>query len=379
LKIAINCSELDFERIDGTRVYVSQVVSRLGNIDTEDQFLLYHRKKFNPVLAPVTGANFREIILPDQAGWTYRRFSESLVREKPDVCWLPMHHLPLKRDCTTKFIVTIHDLAYEKFPEHFPLIDRWKLHFFSKHAILGADKIIAISQSTKKDILEFFPEIKEEKIAVIYHGYDQKRFSLSKSKKEILNDLIALGITRDLKVIPKYLLYVGAIQPRKNLQTLIKAFEQLKQLAIFKDWKLVIAGASAWKAEKVLKKIFSSSQRRDIILTGGIKFEYLASLYQGAVVFIYPSLYEGFGLPVVEAFASGIPVIVADNSSLREIGRGAALSFQTNDYQELADKIVQVVTNETEKQRLIVAGRVAAKKFDWDVAARETLNFLKSK
>lgn len=374
MKIAVDCADLDSKRIDGTRVYIKNVLNQLGTLTQEDEFFLYHRKKFNPNLQPRKFSNYQEKIIPYPFFWTQTRLAFELLKEKPAVCWMPIQQIPFLIAGKIKTVFTAHDLAFKFFPDCFEKKDFWKLNFFIDSAIKKADGIIAISQTTKKDLLKIYPFLNEEKIKVIYHGFDAEEFQEKNSKNEeaVLqkNDLLV-----ENKVIP-FILYVGAIQPRKNLETLIGAFEKLKQKEK-NNLKLVLVGASAWLAEKVLQRVRSSVFAEDIILTGGVSFADLNVFYRKAEMLVFPSLYEGFGLPILEAWASNLPVIVGDNSSLKEIGGLAVEKFSTFSSEELVVKIELLLKNRNRREELIALGKEELKKYSWRKCAQETLDFLK--
>lgn len=369
MKIAIHASDLDQNRIDGTRVYMFSMLKNFGLLDGEDSFYIYHKGEFNPRLAPPAFKNYIVKKLPFRGLWTQTRFALELFRDKPDVLWMPMHNIPFFRRKNLKVVVTIHDLAFKIFPQYFPKKDLAELNYLAGRAIKGADKIIAISEVTKRDILRFFPQISAEKISVVHHGFDGELFEkkvLQEESKKILKayDLVA-GC---------YLLYVGAIQPRKNLSVLIEAFEKLKEKN--PELKLVFAGAPAWKHKQTFAKIQASKFKDDIIVTGTISFSDLPTLYQNASVFIFPSLYEGFGIPVLEAFASGVPVVLANNSSLPEVAGDSALFFDTKNSSDLARNIELIIKDSDLRDELIAKGKKRAADFSWEKCAKQTLDCL---
>jgi glycosyltransferase involved in cell wall biosynthesis len=376
MKIAIHSADLDHERIDGTRVYLLNMLKNFALLDQKDSFLIYHQNNFNPQLAPPTFANYFVKKLPFSFFWTQTRFAWQLFRDKPAVLWMPVHNMPIIRRKNLQTVVTIHDLAFKIFPQYFPAKDLVKLNRLSDLSIKNATRIIAVSQATKKDILKFYPQITENKISVVHHGFDVQLFSQKISQQE------SEELLKNYKLKAKsYILYVGAIQPRKNLEVLIEAFEKVKIKSASRrtELKLVIAGAPAWQYEATLEKIAQSKFKKDIIVTGTVPFADLAVLYQNAAVFVFPSLYEGFGIPVLEAMASGVPVIVANNSSLPEVAGEAALYFDTTDAAALAACLERVMLDETLRSALIEKGRQRAAEFSWQKCARQTLDIILKK
>ncbi len=376
MKIAIHAADLDHERIDGTRVYLLNTLKWLGIIGKEHSFNIYHQGRFNQNLTPPSLSNYTIKSIPFPALWTQTRFAWQLFKDKPDVLWMPVHNMPIFRRKSLKTVVTIHDLAFKIFPEYFPKKDLIKLNRLSDLAIENADHLVAVSEATKNDILKFYPQISEEKISVIHHGFDSELFSKKITKEESDSILLKFKI-KNLK----FILYVGAIQPRKNLDVLISAFEKIKEKSTNQqtELKLVIAGAPAWQYEDTLKKIKESKFAKDIIITGTISFEKLPALYQNASVFVFPSLYEGFGIPVLEAMASGVPVVLANNSSLPEVAGDGAIYFKTDDSANLAECIEQVMSDEKLKIDMIQKGLKRAANFSWENSTEQLLDILSKK
>lgn len=370
MKIAIQAADLDSPRIDGTRVYLLNMLKRFGTIDSQDDFYIYHKNKFNSELIPSSFPNYKIISKPFPVYWTQFRFAFELFKDNPDCLWMPMQALPFLRSKKMRTTVTIHDLAFKIFPQFFPKSDLHRLNLFTDYAIRNADKIIAVSHSTKNDILKFFPKIKEEKIKVIYHGFDPELFQkeISEEKRKEVN--VRYGIQN-----AKYILYAGALQPRKNLKVLIEAFELLK-----KDnpkLKLVLAGGQAWMWKEIFSQASNSRFKDDIVITGTISFQDLAVLYRSASLFVFPSLYEGFGIPLLEAFASGIPIISAKNSSLLEVGKDAALYFESSSPEDLKNKMNDLLKDDEARKNMVARGKEIAKNFSWEKCAKETLEFIK--
>jgi glycosyltransferase involved in cell wall biosynthesis len=370
MRIAINAADLDHPRIDGTRIYIQNLLKKFGRLDKNDRFLIYHKNKFNPQLTFPVFENYKIIKLQKFLYWTQTWFAWEMFRTKPDVLFMPMHSLPFLRSKKTKTVVTIHDLAFKFFPDHFPKKDLRRLNFFTDYAVANADKVIAISNSTKNDLLKIYPKIKEKKIKTIYHGYN----------KELFHENISEDRAREVKSkykisFPRYVVYVGAIQPRKNIDTLIDAFELVRRNDAYKDLGLVIAGGLGWLHSDIIKRI---ERTKNVIVTGKFETEELPALLANAHVSVYPSLYEGFGIPIIESMACGTPVIVANNSSLHEIAGGAGLLFDTKSSRVLAESLLKILENDELRNSLCKKGLERVKYFSWEQCARETLDWIKN-
>jgi len=371
MRIAIHAADLDNERIDGTRVYLLNTLKNFGVLDEQAEFFVYHKDNFNPQLTPPTFKNYFFKKIPFPKFWTQTRFAWQIFWDKPDVLWMPMHNLPRLRRKNLKTVVTVHDLAFKIFPQYFPKKELDNLNNLTDYAVKNTDSLIAISQATKNDILKFYPTIKSEKIKVIQHGFDQKLFQSQVS--QIQDEEILASYNLKAK---SYLLYVGAIQPRKNLIVLIEAFEKVKKN--HSEMKLVFAGAPAWNFAETFERIKKSVFKNDIIVTGKVPFEQLPTFYHCASIFVFPSLYEGFGIPILEAFACETPVVCAGNSSLLEVGGNAVLYFDADSVVQLTESIEKVLSDKILSEKMISAGKLQAQKFSWEKCAEETLEFIKS-
>ena len=369
MDIAIHCAELDAARVDGTRVYLSEVLKRLGALAPEVRFHLFHRGEWNPELAPPHFPNYIEHVLPEGRHWTQTRFTRAIRALRPEVVWMPIQTVPFGLPKSTKVVVTAHDLAFEVYPETFPWQDRWRHRLFSRFALWRADRVIAITEATKRDIGRLMPGVDVQKISVVHHGFDGRRFAPGLNE----NDRIVL---ERFQLEPNsYILYVGALQPRKNLVRLLEAFALAKREV--PEMKLALVGARAWLWESIERAARQHDFHEDIILTGAVNAEDLPSWYRGARVFVYPSLYEGFGIPLLEAFASGVPVLTANNSSLSEVGGEAPRYASATDVPEIARQLVTLWRDEAVRRRCIERGLLRAQDFSWDRCAAETLAVLR--
>lgn len=370
MRIAVQAADLDHARIDGTRVYLSEILRRAGDTSLTDEWHLYHRVAFNPALAPPALPRYtvHTVSFPP-VFWTQTRFAWELFRLKPDRLWMPVQALPFSLPKGTESTVTIHDLAFRFFPEAFHPRTRRRLEWFTRSAVRHATRLIAVSEATRQDILRLYPDTPEHKIRVVHHGVSESwRIAPEQAATDALLGRYALAATH-------YLLYVGAVQPRKNLEKLLEAFTLVK--AEHPTMKLVLAGEPAWLSKGVLAAVARHPHRNDIVLTGRVGNDDLKILYRNASVFVFPSLYEGFGLPLLEAFASGTPVVCGRHSSLGEVGGEAVQYADVTDAEALSDAIRTVAGDGKKRRQLVRAGTERADLFSWDRAASETCRWIK--
>jgi len=326
---------------------------------------------FNKNLTPPSFPNYFVKACFFPFAWMQTRFAWEIFHIAPEKLFLPIQAAPFFVAKKTEVTATIHDLAFKRYPETFPKMQLFKLNLLLEIAVRRANKLIAVSESTKRDLLEFFPKLPSERIRVIYHGFDDTFFRVRCTPLLLSQTLAQYHIEH-----ANYILYVGALQPRKNLVRLIEAFNIAKQ--IVPEMKLVLAGEKAWLADAIFEAREKSPYVEDIIMTGAVSFENLRALYQGARFFAFPSLYEGFGLPILEAFASGIPVLTAHNSSLIEVGGDAVVSCDASDTENIAEKMVTLWNDEALRKELISKGEEQLKKFSWDKCTEETLEYILS-
>jgi glycosyltransferase involved in cell wall biosynthesis len=258
-------------------------------------------------------------------------------------------------------IITVHDIAYVRFPNLLNKSRRIYKKNILKMSIRKADVIVADSYSTKRDIMECFG-INEDKIKVVHLGVESRFRPISNVEEyRLKNDLPS-----------KIILNVGTLEPRKNVVTLIRAFKKLRERG-FKDYSLVIAGEKGWLYREIFKEIRSGDVEQAILFPGVVRDEDLPVLYNCADVFVYPSLYEGFGLPPLEAMACGIPVITSNTSSLPEVVGDAGIMVVPDDVNSLCEAMYNVLTNNELRQHLSNKGLERSKLFSWEGTAKKIL------
>jgi glycosyltransferase involved in cell wall biosynthesis len=334
----------------GVHTYTKNLIQALLKIDKKNKYSFIHCQK-NPFFT-----NEDNFIIPQHKGpgtETYRRFIQipKLINKlNPDIVLQPCHIGPFRLNKKIKRVVTIHDLTPIKFPEfHTPrgvLIHKLLL----KKTLKNADLILTPSKTTKRDII--------------------KRYKIS-----CPISVTPLGIRTPQPSPPKpnipqpYILFLGTIEPRKNLETLINAFLELKSQHNIPH-KLVLAGPIGWKCKNIIKKAKSHPH---IILTGHISESEKASLYKHVDIFVYPSIYEGFGLPPLEAMSYGIPVICSNGGSLKEYFENHALIFDPKNKIQLKQHILTLIQNPNLAKSLSEKAFTFSKSFTWENTAKKTL------
>lgn len=271
-------------------------------------------------------------------------------------------------------IITVHDLSFLRYKEFFSYRrNLWHRLINVKKLLKKFDQIVAVSENTKQDIIELC-EVDEKKIKVIYSGIDPL-FQTSNFKFQTSN-----LITNKYKLPEKFILYLGTLEPRKNICGLIEAYNLMRQKnPDLKDYKLVLAGAWGWKSEGIKKSLEKSPYKNDILVLGYVEHKDKNEIYRLASVFVYPSFYEGFGLPILEAMACGAPVITSFNSSLSEVTGDAALLIDPFNSEMMALALEQTLINKSLHQELIKKGFAQVKNFSWEKTAGEYLKLFKNR
>lgn len=351
---------LDF----GIGTYIRHLVFALAEIDSENQYILF------------SGAQRQEVWkgLPENFRVVTTRSPVYSVRELFSLSWrmfrldLDLYHsthyvLPAINPC--RIVVTIHDIIHLLYPEYLPN----RLAFFYaqqmiRRSLTRGDRILAVSQNTRTDLMEYF-RVSGRKIQVVYNGVDDS-FREKVPDDELERSLRNLGLRRP------YLLFVGNPKPHKNLDNVIKAYAQALQIHDF-NAPLVCVGDRGDREFKIRQRAEQLGIGDRIQLLGHVAQEALPAIYQGASLFLYPTLYEGFGLPVVEAMASGLAVITSDNSSLKEVAEGYAHLVNPLDVQGIAEAIAHCMADDEHRAALAKLGLRRSKDFRWRRTAEKTL------
>ncbi|OGH93607.1 MAG: hypothetical protein A2538_03930 [Candidatus Magasanikbacteria bacterium RIFOXYD2_FULL_41_14] len=297
---------------------------------------------------------------------------DNLITKKyhePIDCWFSPHLNFTSLSPQTPHILTVHDLSFKLFPEFFTLRQRlWHWAVKPRAQTKRAIHIIVPSANTKNDLIERY-HLPPEKISIINPGHgsafdDQNNFSVEKIHK----------LKNKYELPDEFILFLGSIEPRKNITGLIKAFEIVSQ-TLPNLW-LIIAGAGGWKNQTIYERATCSPVAKKIKFIGWVKDEEKPALYRIASLFVYPSLYEGFGFPVLEAMSVGTATITSNRSSLPEVAGGGALLVNPINSADIAEKIILLQKNPELKNRLKKAGQIQAQKFSWDNSAKQWLKII---
>ena len=367
----------------GVGHYTYQLIRHLLEIDKENEYVLFfdfrvREKDIKKFARPNVKIKFYPF--SDYRKYLPGAYNEilgtaTLTREKLDVVHStsPMSRIP--SGYRGKVVVTVNDLAVYKVPDVFPKFKKTKIKATTNLMIGKADKIIAVSNSIKNDLENIF-KCSAEKIKVIHSGFDKRLFAESKVSREKV--LEKYGISNDRK----YILFLGTIEPIKNISRLLEAFKIFKERCKKEfgkcQYKLILAGKNGWLAEEYNQMARDFNLENDVIFTGYIIGDELVSLFKNADFFVMPSLYEGFGMTILESFATGVPAIVSNVSSVPEIAGEGAYQVNPIDTSAIAEAMLKFATDENLKNDFREKGKKQLEKFDWEKCARETLEVYKS-
>ncbi len=370
MKIGIDASLVVGEKA-GVGWSTANLIEALARVDHHNQYSLYpffyyiFDPRFKELEAPAKNFSVRFKALPEawiRHLWFESRIPRHRLLGKVDVlhsttfCCPPVH--------SGKLVVTIYDVSFLHYPECHTEANRLHCLNGTLEAAMEADRIIAISQNTKKDLVEYF-NVGDDRIAVIPLAARDEFHPRPRTEAQAF-------VARRWGLDQPYLLSVGTIEPRKNLRRLINVYCGLPE-EIRNDYQLIIAGGEGWLSTDIYQWIVEMGAESSIRFLGYVPASDLPWLYCGATCFVYPSLYEGFGLPALEAMACGIPLITSNTSSLPEVAGDAALLIDPLSEEELRSAIIKVVSDPTLRQKMSEKGLDQAKQFSWEQVARDTL------
>ncbi len=354
----------------GINWYIHNLLTHLPRVDRDNRYTAFIgdgrftspglalKRSRLPTSRPVVRIFWEQMVQPF-----------ALRKERVDLLHALAFVTPLLSPCPA--VVTIYDLSFLLYPESFQRFKRFYLGLFTHLSARKARRIIAISESTKRDVVRLMG-VPPEKVEVVYCGIDDAFHPLAEDQ---------VAAFRSKRGLPdRFILFVGTIEPRKNVTRLIEAFSNLHTCTLahlptcrLANLKLVIGGAKGWFYEDVFARVEELGLEGEVVFPGYIPVSELPLWYNAAELFVYPSLYEGFGLPLLEAMACGTPVVTANTSSLPEVVGEAGLMVDPSDVDGLAEAMRQVLGDEALRQQMRERGLKRAKNFSWTKIAQETV------
>jgi len=368
MNIGIVSSFID-EKSGGIGVYTENLVKKLNEIDFHNNYFLIHYERSTQDIYLENS----EIIIPQKSFlnkmpgsysfWRYYTLPKELKKYKLDVIHDPYELGPLSFSNPAAKIITIHDLTPLLFPEHFKSADVWLHRLLFSKTIKNVDKIITVSEYSKKDIIEHI-NAPEDKIEVVYNGKSEIFHPHTENEVE--------EIKKRYNLPSEFILCVGGLHPIKNIPRLLKAYKKVLESGYWQP--LVIVGKKVDKWDPIFQTISQLGLEDKVLFTGHINDNDLSLLYSAAEVFVYPCLYAGFGLPPLEAMACGTPVISSNNSSIPEVVGDAGILIDPYQVYDISNALVHVLDDKSMQKKMIKKGKKQAELFSWENAARETLN-----
>jgi glycosyltransferase involved in cell wall biosynthesis len=361
--IGIDASRSNIAQKTGTEYYSYELIKNLVKIP-EARYRLYSK---TPIDYIATSNDIENKVIRFPRLWSQFGLSIEIMRAHPNVLFVPAHTIPIYHG--KKSVITVHDLGFKHFPELYTPLERYYHDFSASFSVGHATKIIAISEATKKDIIKTY-KVNEDKITVIYHGYDKEKYNPLKKGD---------SPPSYLKEFLPYFYYIGRLEAKKNIVNLVKAYEEVRSNTSIKH-KLVLAGRPGYQYDEIKREIekLPGNLRNDVIELGYVEDKKVNQFMRWSDVFAFPSKFEGFGMPLVEAMASGIPIVGSNTTSIPEIVSNCGLLSDPDDYKSLAKNMTELVTNSKLRSELHTYGLARANMFDWEKCARETLGVILS-
>ncbi|MCK9185891.1 glycosyltransferase family 4 protein [Candidatus Gracilibacteria bacterium] len=368
MKIGIDASRYGHEQSTGVEWYSFNIINSIIELaeKTDDEIFLYSKEKLN-----IANKNFiHNIVMKAKKLWTLFWLSLKMMKKKIDVLFVPSHVLPLIRP--KRSVITIHDVAFRYLKSVYSSFQYNYLNWSTKYAVKHASKIIVPSLATKNDLMNFF-KCPEEKIVVIPHGFSASKISDKIIEKQFSESEIFQNFRIDKET--KFVLFVGRLESKKNLERLVQAFK--KFLEKNGDFYLVLAGKRGVGFDKILKMVNHLGIDDRVIMPGYITEEEKAAFMKYCKIFAFPSLYEGFGFPILEAFSYGKSVLTSRVSCLPEVGGEGAYYVDPYDVQIIADGLDKLANDTNYIKEISAKGFERLSLFSWEECAKKTLDVLK--
>jgi glycosyltransferase involved in cell wall biosynthesis len=372
MNIAIDATSIPRNKT-GVGVYLVNLINEISNLDANNSYYIFVQsddvdsfniEKDNFHLIIIDSNKYRKVFL--RLFWEQIILPKKLKEYDIDILHSPHYTSPVFTKVSR--VVTFHDMTFYTLPKVHTFFKRLLFKIYMKISSKIADKIVTVSESTAKDV-EKILDVSSNKTCVTYNAKKDMY-------KPINNQENIVEVCSKYNIRDNYVLFVGTLEPRKNIKTLIKSYSKLIK-EINKEIKLVVVGKKGWMYKEIFELMRSLGIDNQVIFTGFADLEDLPYLYNGAEVFVYPSIYEGFGIPVLEAISCGTPTITSNVSSMPEVIGDAGITVNPNDVDELKDAIKRIIEDDDLKEQFRKQGIEQAKKFTWKNCAKDTLQVYK--
>lgn len=362
MNIAIDASRYGHSQATGVEWYSYKIINDLIELDENQEISLYSPKRLEI-------ENVSQRIVPGRKLWTLWHLSKAMKKDKPDVLFVPSHTLPM--NLAKRNVITIHDVAFRHLRQVYGFKQYHYLNWSTGRAVKKADKIIVPSRATAEDLKHFY-KCAESKLEVVQHGFEHSEVHAAEAEKAMKNaDAFKyFGITPKMK----YLLFVGRLESKKNLAHLVQAFAKFRQM--HPDYFLVLAGKRGLGFKQILSQVDKLELMKHVIMPGYVTEAEKVALYRHCQAFVFPSLYEGFGLPLLESFYYEKPVLTSQVSCLPEVGNNAAHYVDPYDVDDIAAGLEKIINDKQYASELVARGKDRLKYFSWKKAAKHTLEIL---
>lgn len=367
MKIAVNTRFLLKDKLEGIGIYTQEIFKRVVTLMPEHEFYFLFDRPFSDEF--IFAKNITPVVILPPARhpflwyWWFEKSVPKFLKENNiDVFISPDGYASLTTDIPQ--IITIHDLGFEHFPKHVPFLVRKYYQYFTPKFCKKATKILAVSEFTKQDIVAHYG-IDEKKIEITYNGFEIDLNTINESDNT-LNEFKR----------PPYFIFVGAVHPRKNVLGLLKAFELFKTNSSANHMLLII-GRKAWMNDELEQFLNQMKFKDSILWLSNVDRKEVLQLMQNAFALVYPSFFEGFGIPIIEAMSLGVPVITSNISSMPEVAVNAAVLINPNNTDEIANAMNLLVQDSYLRTDLITKGKLRAQDFDWNVSASKVVDVIK--
>jgi glycosyltransferase involved in cell wall biosynthesis len=374
--IGIDGNEANVKNRVGVNTYAYELLKKFIKLQviskTSHEFIVYLKDKPLDDM-PEETANFKYRVLPGRGLWVITKLVPYLLvnADRLDVFFTPSHYLPILT--TIPQVCSIMDLGYLEYTDQFTKKVFWQLKWWSAMSIFVSKAVVAISQSTKKDIVRHYPSA-SSKVHVTPLAYDADKFNINIQPNDVRR------VKNKYSIVDDYILYLGTLKPSKNLERLVEAFGTISaKYQTQSNYQLVIAGKKGWMFDSIFKKVKDLGLEKKVIFTDFIPETDKPGLIRGAKVFALPSLWEGFGLDVLNALSCGVPVVVSNVGSLPEVVGDAGTLIDPNSVDSIAQGISKVLSmDKNDYNSMVSKGLAQVKKFSWERTASETLAIIEN-